>query len=93
MPIQGSDLYRLFDLVVDKNASDLHITVGRPPTIRLNGVLKNINHPPLTPPETTALIEEIIPPPKLEEFREGGSADFGYAHSKKPPSILINSAS
>lgn len=83
MPIQGPDLYRLFDLVVEKNASDLHITVGRPPCLRLRGELRNINHPPLTSPETTALIEEIIPPAKLKEFREGGSADFSYAYSKK----------
>ncbi|MHC5010357.1 MAG: type IV pilus twitching motility protein PilT [Planctomycetota bacterium] len=83
MPIQGNDIHRLFDLVVEKNASDLHITVGRPPCIRLHGGLRNINHPPLTPEETTALIQEIIPPPKLEELREVGSADFGFAHSEK----------
>ena len=83
MPLQGSDLYRLFDLVVEKNASDLHITVGRPPAIRLNGSVKNVNHPPLTPPETTSLIEEIIPPAKLEELRSEGSADFGYAYEDK----------
>lgn len=83
MPIQGPDIYRLFDLVVEKNASDLHITVGRPPTIRLQGDLRNINHPALTAPETTALIEEIIPPGKLKEFREVGSADFGFAYEDK----------
>jgi twitching motility protein PilT len=83
MPIQGPDLYRLFDLVVEKGASDLHVTVGRPPVIRLQGRLKNVNHPPLTPPETTALISEIIPPGKLKELREVGSADFGYAFGTK----------
>jgi twitching motility protein PilT len=83
MPIQGSDIYRLFDLMVDKNASDLHIAVGRPPVIRLNGRLKNVNHPPLSAAETTALISEIVPPGKLKEFREQGSTDFGYAFEKK----------
>ncbi len=81
MPLTGSDIHRLFDLVVEKNASDLHITVGRPPCIRLGGSLRNVNHPALSPEETTALIEEIIPEGKLAELREGGSADFGYAHS------------
>ena len=83
MPILGNDIHRLFDLVVEKNASDLHLTVGRPPCIRLHGGLRNINHPPLTSGETTALIEEIIPAAKLAELREGGSADFGFAHSEK----------
>jgi twitching motility protein PilT len=83
MPIQGPDLYRLFDLMVEKGASDLHVSVGRPPVIRLQGRLKNVNHPSLTPPETTALISEIAPPPKMKEFREVGSADFGYAFGTK----------
>src|SRR5262245_9672696 len=83
MPIQGPDLYRLFDLMVEKNASDLHVTVGRPPVIRLQGHLKNVNHPALTPEETTALISEIAPPAKMKEFREGGSADFGFAFGTK----------
>jgi twitching motility protein PilT len=81
MPIQGSDIYRLLDLVQEKGASDLHLTVGRPPCIRLGGRLRNINHPPLTAPETQALVEELAPKPKLEEHRRVGSADFGYAHS------------
>jgi twitching motility protein PilT len=83
MPIQGPDLYRLFDLMVEKGASDLHVQVGRPPVIRLQGRLKNVNHPSLTPPETTALVTEIAPPGKMKEFREVGSADFGYAFGTK----------
>ena len=83
MPLQGPDLYKLLDLVVEKNASDLHLGVGRPPTIRLQGHLKNINSPPLTAPETAALIREIIPPGKLKEFSEVMGADFGYAFEKK----------
>ena len=83
MPIVGSDIFRLFDLVVEKNASDLHIAVGRPPCMRISGHLKNVNHPPLTPPETTALIDEIIPPGKKAEFKECGSCDFGYAFGTK----------
>jgi twitching motility protein PilT len=83
MPLVPDDIFRLFDLVVERNASDLHITVGRPPVIRLSGRLKNVNHPPLTPPEATALISAIIPPAKAKEFQEVGSCDFGYAHGTK----------
>ena len=83
MPIQGSDIFRLFDLVIEKSASDLHITVGRPPVVRLQGHLKNINHPALTPPETLTLIEEIAPAGKLKELHELGGCDFGYAYGTK----------
>jgi twitching motility protein PilT len=83
MPLVGQDLYRLFDLVVQEGASDLHLNVGRPPCLRLHDELRNLKSPPLTAAETTALIEEIIPKPKLEEFRRVGSADFGFAHGNK----------
>jgi twitching motility protein PilT len=83
MPLLGADIFPLFDLMVEKNASDLHITVGRPPTLRLSGRLRNLQIPPLTDADTTALIEAIIPPMKREELRRVGSADFGYAHSSK----------
>jgi len=83
MPLQGSDIHRLFDLMVEKNSSDLHLGVGRPPVLRLQGHLKNINSPALTPEETSALIREIIPPGKLKEFETVQGADFGYAHGTK----------
>jgi twitching motility protein PilT len=80
MPILGEDLHRLFDTMVEKDASDLHITVGRPPVLRLTGRLRDIKHPPLSHDETLTLIEEIIPPAKREELEEVGSADFAWAH-------------
>ncbi|MCC7138173.1 MAG: type IV pilus twitching motility protein PilT [Planctomycetes bacterium] len=83
MPLQGPDLFRLFDLMVEQNASDLHITVGRPPVLRIRGRLRNLTVPALTAAETTALIHEIAPPGKLEEFRKVWSADFGYAYGTK----------
>lgn len=83
MPLQGADIFPLFDMMVEKNASDLHITVGRPPCLRLSGRLRNLKLPALGDAETTALIEAIIPPMKKEEFRRVGSADFGYAHGTK----------
>jgi twitching motility protein PilT len=81
--MQSGDIFRLLDLMVEKNASDLHITVARPPCIRLHGRLVNIKHAPLTDLDTTTLIESIIPPGKLKELRSVGSADFGYAFGDK----------
>ena len=44
LPIQD-----LLQIAIDADASDLHITTYVPPRIRVNGTLKSIDHPPLTP--------------------------------------------
>ncbi|MGH7162743.1 MAG: type IV pilus twitching motility protein PilT [Planctomycetota bacterium] len=74
---------QLFDLMVEENASDVHITVGRPPVVRKHGRLRDVRHPPLTPEDTMSLVESISPERMLTEFRERGSADFGHAHGTR----------
>jgi len=76
-------MQQLFDLMVEENASDVHITVGRPPVVRKHGRLKNVNHPKLEPVDTMELVESITPERLMSEFRETGSADFGYAHGER----------
>jgi len=83
MPIIGEDIHRLFDTMVETGASDLHITVGRAPVLRLKGRLREIKHDPITPEEAQALIDEIIPKLKKEEMEDVGSADFAWAHGDK----------
>ncbi len=80
MPIIGDDIHRLFDTMVQTGASDLHITVGRAPVLRLKGRLRDVKHDPLTSEEAMSLIDEIIPKLKKEEFSECGSSDFAWAH-------------
>ncbi|MDA1195687.1 MAG: type IV pilus twitching motility protein PilT [Planctomycetota bacterium] len=83
MPLLADDIHRLFDTMVETGASDLHLTVGRAPCLRLKGRLRDIKHPPLTAEEVHALVGAIIPPLKLEEFRKVGSSDFAWAHGTK----------
>ena len=83
MPIIGEDIHRLFDTMVETGASDLHITVGRAPVLRLKGRLREVKHDPLTAEEADQLINQIIPKLKREEFDEVGSSDFAYAHGAK----------
>ena len=83
MALLPGDIHKLFDTVVETGASDLHITKGRPPVLRLKGRLRNINVPALSNEDCQALISEIIPPAKAKEFEEVGSADFGFAHEDK----------
>ncbi len=74
------DIHKLFDTMVELNASDLHITVGRPPVLRLKGRLRNLDIPNVTDEDAKALISEIISPGKKKELDDCGSADFGWAH-------------
>lgn len=59
-------------------ASDLHITVGLPPIFRVNGVLQNFGDVNLNEVDTRAMLEEILPALKIEEFEAKGELDFSY---------------
>ena len=77
------ELNKLLNLVVDKRASDMHLTVGIPPTIRISGRLKPLNTPPLTPDDTVAFMKAITPERCQQELKEKGGSDFGFAFEKK----------
>ncbi len=74
------DIFQLMDFVHKQNGSDLHLTVGRPPTIRLNGRMRSLQSAVLTSDDTTHLANQLMPSRMKLEFREKGGADFGYAH-------------
>jgi twitching motility protein PilT len=73
---------RLLDVMVKLDASDLHITVGRPPTVRLNGRLRNLQTKVLDPDDTMALMKSITPEKNQAEFQEQGGSDFGFSFSE-----------
>jgi twitching motility protein PilT len=62
--------------MVQRNASDLLLKVGRPPTIRLNGDLQGLEMPPLKPEDLKLLAEQIMTPRQVKEFAEKKEADF-----------------
>src|SRR3954471_2547082 len=70
---------RLLETVVRRGASDLHLAVGRPPTIRLHGGLRELQTKVLEPEDTAALVKSITPERIQQEFEETGSGDFGFA--------------
>ena len=74
---------KLLDLVVDKGASDLHISVGSAPVVRLHGRLRALNTPPLTPEDTLALMKSIASDRCQQELAETGGADFGFSFGEK----------
>src|SRR5881409_3408037 len=62
--------------MVQRNASDLLLKVGRPATIRVNGELVALDSSPLKPEELKSLAEQIMTPRQVKEFAEHKEADF-----------------
>ena len=62
--------------MVQQGCSDLHLKIGRPPTMRLNGRLEPMELPPLRPEDLRSIGEQIIPPKQRREFDEAKDADF-----------------
>src|SRR6516225_370299 len=62
--------------MIQQNASDLHLKVGRPPVLRINGDLSSLDIPPLRPEDLKVLAEQIMTPKQVKEFAENKEADF-----------------
>ena len=69
----------LLRLVVDEGASDLHLSVGAPPAVRLNGRLLKLEVRPLTPEDTETLARAITSEANLQRVNQDGSVDFGFS--------------
>jgi len=70
---------KLLQTVVNKNASDMILTVKAKPTIRLNGRLIALQTRELTPEDTVNLMKSITPERNQQELQEVGSSDFGFS--------------
>ncbi|MBI1370888.1 MAG: PilT/PilU family type 4a pilus ATPase [Planctomycetes bacterium] len=74
---------RLLETMVKQGGSDLHLTVGKPPTIRLHGHLRELKTKILEPDDTVALMKSISPERSQQELQELGGCDFGFAFGDK----------
>src|SRR5262245_10275526 len=73
---------RLLETVVRRGASDIHLAVGKPPTIRLHGGLRELQTKVLEAEDTMALMKSITPDRVQQEFEETGSGDFAFAYGE-----------
>ncbi len=71
---------RLLDTVIRQEASDLHLTVGKPPTVRMRGRLIELKTRDLEPPDTISLMKAISPERAQTELQEEGGSDYGFAY-------------
>jgi len=58
----------------------LHLTVGRPPSLRLHGRLRSLETKVLEPEDTVSLMKAITPERGQQELQEEGGTDFGFAY-------------
>ncbi|MBM3974907.1 MAG: PilT/PilU family type 4a pilus ATPase [Planctomycetes bacterium] len=77
------DVFALMDEAHSRGASDLHLSVGRRPVLRLSGSLVEIGDGPLAGADTEAMAKAIAPARNWEELQKVGTTDFGYAHGNK----------
>jgi twitching motility protein PilT len=71
-------LRAVLEEMLARGGSDLHIFVGFPPVIRINGALTPTEHPVITPEDMVGLAEQILTPKQLKGFETEREIDFGF---------------
>jgi twitching motility protein PilT len=71
-------IHQLLKFMVERNASDLHITPGTPPQLRVDGQLKPLNLPPLSPADTKKIAYALITDNQKHQFEEKKELDFSF---------------
>ena len=71
---------KLFRILSEMNGSDLHLSSGMPPMMRVHGALKRIPEgaPPFSSDDLMKLFEEISPKKNRAEFADDNDTDFAY---------------
>ncbi|MBF0361425.1 MAG: type IV pilus twitching motility protein PilT [Oligoflexia bacterium] len=71
-------IQQLFKLMVENNASDLHLTVGSSPGMRVNGTIVRVKTPPLTPDDSKRLVYQILTEDQRSDFEKNLELDFSF---------------
>lgn len=74
-----AEIDKLFKLMVQQNASDMHLSAGSPPYFRIHGEMVSLNHPPLVNESIQALVFEILNEKQKRQFVDTWELDTSYA--------------
>jgi twitching motility protein PilT len=74
---------RLLETCIRVDASDIHLHVGRPPVLRVEGRLRSLETKSLEAEDTVALMKSVTPERGQQELQEEGGTDFGFAFGDK----------
>ena len=72
------EINELLVITMEKDASDLHLNVGVPPVLRINGKLEKLDLPELTPQNTHEMIYSILNEKRKADFEKYGELDLSY---------------
>jgi twitching motility protein PilT len=72
------NLKNLLNLMVEKKASDLHLSANSPPRIRIDGILRALEEAPLTAEEAQTLSFELASPEQRSRFEKYHEIDFSF---------------
>src|SRR5512136_1103926 len=72
------ELQRLLEIVIEKKASDLHVTTGAAPQFRIDGKLVSIDNTVLTAPDTKRLCYSVLTDAQRHKFEEEWELDFSF---------------
>ena len=70
------EIFEILKFAVDSGASDIHLTVGAPPMLRLDGKIKKIDSPPLEKEEVDRLVYDVMTEEQRRELEEHLEVDF-----------------
>jgi twitching motility protein PilT len=73
-----ASIAQLLRFTLEQGASDLHLSAGQPPLMRIHGDLRRLDLPALSLEDTRALIREVMSEPHRAVFREKLEIDFAY---------------
>jgi twitching motility protein PilT len=73
-----ADIHQLLKTMVEQGASDLHITTGTPPQLRIDGKMAPLKLPPLQAMETKQLCYSILTDAQKRKFEEENELDLSF---------------
>ncbi|MEK3772616.1 type IV pilus twitching motility protein PilT [Paenibacillus sp. FSL R5-0887] len=78
MPTYMRDIRQLLQTAYSSKASDLHISVGSPPVIRMDGKLHSLEGESVVAEEAADMAKMLLGSERIEAFRNAGELDFSY---------------
>lgn len=73
------NIVELVNIATEKKASDIHISVGIPPVLRVNGELQILEGENLSPQDTKALVYETLEKGRIDELEKKGEVDTSFS--------------
>ena len=77
------DLNKLLAYSVDSGASDLHLSVGSIPMVRINGTMQPLNMDPLKQEDMESILPQVLDKDQIKKFEERKEIDFSASLAGK----------